>query len=119
MFIRSPFNYPTWGFRSAFEELDRMRREMDRLFEGFGIEISVDRNRITIRGEKKTEKEKKDHGYYHMERHYGAFHRSIPLPLEVESDKVDAEFNNGVLTVSLPKSAATRERTRKIPVRTK
>ena len=36
MFIRRPMDYPGWGFRSAFEELDRMRRDMDRLFEGFG-----------------------------------------------------------------------------------
>jgi HSP20 family protein len=74
------------------------------------IEISVDRNRIILRGEKKSKVEEKSHGFYHTERCYGSFRRSIPLPWEVETDRVDAQFNSGVLTVSVPKSAAARIR---------
>jgi HSP20 family protein len=82
------------------------------------IDISVTDDRVTIRGEKKKHEEKKEKGYYTLERSYGSFQRSFYLPCEVESDRVDASFKDGVLTVKLPKSAAARERIRKIPVRT-
>ncbi len=122
---REGYSLSTWdAFSPRWPQMDVKETDDDILItaelpgvDKEDIEISIDQNRITIRGEKKTETEKKGHNYYHMERHYGAFHRSIPLPWEVKSDKVDAEFNSGVLTVSLPKSAAARERMRKIPVR--
>jgi len=82
------------------------------------IGVSVTDDRITIRGEKKAQEEKKERGYYKLERSYGSFQRSLYLPCEVESDRVDASFKDGVLTVTLPKSAAAREQIRKIPVRT-
>ena len=82
------------------------------------IDVSVTDDRITIRGEKKAQEEKKERGYYKLERSYGSFQRSFYLPCEVDSDRVDASFKGGVLTVKLPKSAAARERIKKIPVRT-
>jgi len=82
------------------------------------IDVSVTDDRVTIRGEKKEEEEKKEKDYFRLERSYGTFQRSFSLPCEVESDKVDASFKDGVLTVKLPKSAAARERIKKIPVRT-
>lgn len=82
------------------------------------IDVSVTGERVTIRGEKKEEEEKKGRGYYALERSYGSFQRSFHLPCEVESDKVDATFKDGVLTLKLPKSAAARERVKRIPVRT-
>jgi HSP20 family protein len=81
------------------------------------IDVSVTDDRITIRGEKKEQEEKKGRDYYSLERSYGSFQRSFYLPCEVESDRVDASFKDGVLTVKLPKSAAARERIKKIPVR--
>jgi HSP20 family protein len=69
------------------------------------IDISVHGNTLTISGEKKAEEEKKEKGYYHLERSYGSFRREIGLPSEVESDKVEASCKNGVLTINLPKSA--------------
>ena len=82
------------------------------------IDVSVTDDRITIRGEKKEQEEKMERGYYTLERSYGSFQRSFYLPCEVDSDRVDASFKGGVLTVKLPKSAAVRERIKKIPVRT-
>jgi len=82
------------------------------------IEISLTSDALTIKGEKKAEKEDKGKGYYHMERSYGAFSRTIPLPAEVDSSKVDAKFKKGILTVALPKTEKAQKQTKKIPVKT-
>lgn len=68
------------------------------------IDISVHGNTLTISGEKKAEEEKKEKGYYHLERSYGSFRRELSLPGDVDPDKVEASCKNGVLTVTLPKS---------------
>jgi HSP20 family protein len=81
------------------------------------IDVSVTDNRITIQGEKMAEDEKKERGYYKLERNYGSFQRSLTLPCEVISGQVDASFKNGILTIKLPKSAAAREERKKIQVR--
>lgn len=81
------------------------------------IDISLTRDAMTIRGEKKEEKEQKGKDYYRMERSYGSFSRTIPLPVEVETDKIEAKLKKGVLTVTLPKSARAVEETRKISVK--
>jgi HSP20 family protein len=72
------------------------------------INISVHGNTLTISGEKKAEEEKKEKGYYHLERSYGSFRRDLTLPTEVDADKVDAVCKNGVLTVTLPKAEKTK-----------
>jgi HSP20 family protein len=82
------------------------------------VEVSLNRDRLTISGEKKQETEDKGENYYRMERSYGAFKRSIPLTTEVEADKVEASFKNGVLTVTLPKTAEAQRQTKRIPVKT-
>ncbi len=58
---------------------------------------------LTIRGEKKSEKEEKNRNYYHRESWSGEFLRKVVLPEEVDSEKADAELKNGVLRLSLPK----------------
>jgi HSP20 family protein len=68
------------------------------------IDISVHGNTLTISGEKKAEEEKKEKGYYHLERSYGSFRRELSLPGDVDPDKIEAACKNGVLTVTLPKS---------------
>jgi HSP20 family protein len=78
------------------------------------VEVLVDEDVLTIRGEKKAETEDKERRF--SERYYGRFERVIPLPFEVEQDKVAASFNNGVLTVTLPKSAKAQEKAKRIPV---
>ena len=67
------------------------------------IELSVEGNSLTIRGEKKESSEKKEENYYHTERYYGSFCRVVALPSEVNTEKVTADFDNGVLAVTLPK----------------
>src|SRR5512137_57634 len=82
------------------------------------IDLSISGDALTIRGEKKEEKEDKNRNYYYSERSYGAFLRSIPLPRQVETDKVSASFKKGVLTITLPKTADAMESTKKIDVKT-
>lgn len=82
------------------------------------IDISVTRKDITIKGEKKEEKEDKgDEGYSRMERSFGSFHRTIGFTTEVDTDKVDAKFKNGVLTITLPKTPEAVKETKKIAIK--
>ncbi len=82
------------------------------------IDLSISGDTLTIRGEKKEEKEDKDKNYYYSERSYGMFTRSIPLARQIETDKVSASFKKGVLTITLPKAAGFAESTKKIEVKT-
>jgi HSP20 family protein len=78
------------------------------------VEVLVDEDVLTIRGEKKAETEDKERRV--SERTYGRFERVIPLPFAVEQDKIAASFNNGVLTVTLPKSEKAQEKAKRIPI---
>ena len=135
-------------------EFDRIRREMDRLWDSFlegrpmrraedgrewlpsidvsetknelvikaelpgldpkDIDISMNNGYLTIKGEKKHEKEEKDENYHLIERSYGSFTRSVRLPREVQNDKITASFKNGVLRVTLPKSEEAKKKEIKI-----
>jgi HSP20 family protein len=81
------------------------------------IDLSLQNDMLTIKGEKKEEKEDKGKDYYRMERSYGSFIRTIPLPVEVETDKVEAKFKKGVLSITLPKTAKAVAETKKIAVK--
>lgn len=74
------------------------------------VEVSLSHDVLTISGEKKAEKEDKGENYYRMERSYGSFQRAIQLPAEVNTDKVEAIFKNGILNITLPKTAAAQHR---------
>ena len=80
------------------------------------IEVTLTDNVLSIRGERKLEKEEKERGYTYTERSYGSFERRIPLDVEVLSDKVSASFKNGVLTVTLPKSPTAQGRVKHIAI---
>jgi len=80
------------------------------------IDISLSEGALTVKGEKKQEKEEKEENYRLIERRYGTFTRSILLPQEVESDKISASYKNGVLTVVLPKSKEAKKKEIKIKV---
>lgn len=67
------------------------------------LDITVTGNTLTIKGEVKEEAEEKKGGYHYRERRYGAFQRSVTLPVDVEADKAEATFEDGVLTLRLPK----------------
>lgn len=81
------------------------------------IQVSVDGDLLTVKGEKKRETETKKEDYYFSERTYGAFSRSLRLPVEVKADKVTANLNNGVLEVHLPKAEEAKRRHADIPVK--
>lgn len=81
------------------------------------IDVSLSRDSLTIKGEKKEEKEEKGKDYYRMERSFGSFSRTIPLPAEVNVDKVKAEFKKGLLTVTLPKTEKALKEKKKITVK--
>jgi HSP20 family protein len=83
------------------------------------IEIAVDPRYVTISGEKKIESHKESKGSTYYECSYGSFSRKIPLPFEVNLEKVDATFNKGLLQITLEKADAIRTQTRKIPIKTK
>jgi HSP20 family protein len=82
------------------------------------IDVGLSQDALTISGVKRQEKEEKGQNYVHTERSYGSFRRSIPLPSEVDVNKVDAVYRNGVLTVTLPR-AATAPARKKIAVKAK
>lgn len=69
------------------------------------IDVSVVDNTLTIKGERKAEHEVKEEEYYCSERCYGSFFRSITLPVAVDSEHIEATYENGVLEVTLPKAA--------------
>ena len=81
------------------------------------VEVLLAEGVLTIRGEKKSETEDKDRHY--SERYYGRFERRVALPGEVDEDKVQASFKNGILTVTMPKSAKAQEHVKRIPLNSK
>jgi HSP20 family protein len=81
------------------------------------IEVNVASGGITIKGEKKEETEEKKKDYYVSERRYGAFERYFALPEGVDANKIEATFKNGVLKVTLPKTAEAQKPAKKIEVK--
>jgi HSP20 family protein len=149
----------TWRpFREVapFSDFERMRREMDRLWESFyegglrkragetgewlpsldvaetkneivvkaevpgmdpkDIDISLSDGVLTIKGEKKQDREEKEEDYHLIERSYGTFTRSVQLPKGVQGNKVSASYKDGVLKVTLPKSEEAKKKEVKIKV---
>jgi HSP20 family protein len=85
------------------------------------VQVEFEDDTLTLRGEK-TEERKEGNGgkkFHLYERTYGAFRRSFTLPRVVNGEKVSAEFKNGILTVTLPKTAQAKARGRTIPIATK
>jgi HSP20 family protein len=80
------------------------------------IDITVENFVLTIKGEKKAASDVKDDQYHHIERRYGAFSRSFSLPQTVDSNRVSAEYKNGVLTVRLPLREEAKPRSIKVDV---
>jgi len=81
------------------------------------IHIDVHEDTMTIRGEKKTEREEKGKTYFFSERSFGAFERSFRLPANAQADKIAANFKDGVLSVHIPKAGPPPEKTRRIEIK--
>jgi len=80
------------------------------------VELTLRDNAIVLSGEKRQEHQQGEGGRRWSERSYGRFERIIPLPEEVDADKVEARFRNGVLKVTLPKNPKAQDKTRKIDI---
>ena len=83
------------------------------------VSVTLSDDVLTIKGEKKAEREEKKKDYYLSERSYGTMQRSFQLPEGVDADKITAKFEKGVLSIALPKSKEAKAKERKIAVTTK
>ncbi len=80
------------------------------------LDVRVENNMLTIRGERKFEQKVNEDNYLRIERTYGSFNRSFGLPNTVNSEAIKAEYKNGVLTVTLPKRAESKPKQVKVNV---
>jgi len=81
------------------------------------VKITMQDNILTIRGEKKQEKESKESSYHRIERSYGAFQRSFTLPTTVKSDRIEATYKDGILTITLPKAEEAKPKQIEVKVK--
>ncbi|MFP4588275.1 MAG: Hsp20/alpha crystallin family protein [Desulfohalobiaceae bacterium] len=108
-FMRTPFefgqvgnmDYPALNISEDDKEIT-VQAELPGM-ESKDVDVSLQNNNLVIQGEKKFEDEDKSDNYHRIERAYGSFYRSIPLPVKVDEDNIKANFKNGVLHISLPK----------------
>lgn len=142
MIYRRLFNVPTWRFRSPYEELHRMRQQLDQMFDesphrgvsagvyplvnltedrdnyyvraelpgvkGDELDIQVTGKNLAISGERKIAAEEEGARYHRREREAGTFSRMIGLPGEVNTDKVDAKLENGILNIVVSKAEVAK-----------
>lgn len=80
------------------------------------IDVQVNGNQLTISGERKEEKEEKGETFHRIERRAGRFSRCVTLPCAVQEDKIDAQYKDGVLSITMPKTAESK--TRHIEIKT-
>jgi HSP20 family protein len=74
------------------------------------VDIKIENNTLTIHGERKLEKETREENYHRIERSYGSFYRSFTLPNHIDQDKIQAEHENGVLKIIMPKKPELQPR---------
>jgi len=147
MIYRSAFGLPGWNIRDAFEELNRMRRQMDQLFDSMSpgtqaahrsgvfpalnltedkdnyyiraelpgmsadeLEIEATGKKLSISGQRQIQSAGQNAKYHRRERESGRFSRVINVPGDIESAKVGASLDNGILTVILPKAEVAKPR---------
>jgi HSP20 family protein len=111
----------SWGRAPAVDIVDKEKlyeivAELPGMDES-NIDVKFSDGTLTIKGEKKEEKEEKKKDYYLSERHFGSFQRSFHVPNGVDADKIEANFKNGVLTVTLPKTAEAAKSEKTIAIK--
>ncbi|MEY3960858.1 MAG: hypothetical protein RIR14_1512 [Pseudomonadota bacterium] len=122
---RSPYVAPSWpDLGMEIPAVDLIERndgyELQAELPGLAhdqIEVKLSDGLMTIKGEKSAERSEDADDYHVRERSFGSFQRSFRVPASVDTARIDARFENGVLKVSLPKSAAARQQERKIEVK--
>ncbi len=97
----------------AYEIISQLPGEMDEK----NVEVRFADGVLTIKGEKREEREEKKKGYYMRERSFGSFERTFQVPEGIDTDKIKASFRKGVLAVTLPKTAEARRSEKKIAVK--
>ena len=125
-FFRLPFGevFPHWTTDEAHMPLDIYSTD-DHLVvrvslpgvKSEDVEITFTGNTLTLKGESKMDREVNEDNYMLREHHYGAFSRTITLPSGLQTDKAEASYQNGVLTISIPKSEEVRPKSLKINVK--
>lgn len=124
-FRRSPFSLePFWQRESNAPAVDVVETDKDYEIRADlpgidekDIEVQLANGNLTIRGEKKQEKEEKKEDYYLSERQFGFFQRIFTVPAGVDTDKIEADFKKGVLTITLPKKPEAQQPAKKIDVK--
>lgn len=115
------FEWP-WGSDEAKSDMVETDKAIEVSIELPGmemkdIEVTVNDDMLTVKGEKKIERQVEKKGYYLSERSYGAIHRTIPLPPGVDGEKAQASFKNGVLTIKLPQTPEAQAKIKRIDVK--
>jgi HSP20 family protein len=110
----------SWATRPAVDVRDRetlyeLTAELPGLSEG-DVKLSLSDGVLTIRGEKREDRNEEDRGYYLSERRFGSFQRALRLPEDIDPDKIEAKFKNGVLTVKMPKVPESAAKTKRIEI---
>jgi len=82
------------------------------------VQVSINRNLLTVQGKKETEREEQDATYHCIERCHGSFQRTLELPFEVDAEKAKARFKKGVLRILLPKPVGSQAEVRQLPIQT-
>jgi len=81
------------------------------------VKVDIADNAVVIRGERKSEREENEKGYYRSERSYGSFYRRIPLPSGVNAEEANADFRNGVLEITMPATQRAEDSHRQIEIK--
>ena len=120
---------PSWPFeegRGKVPAVDVCEREKEYEItaelpgmDASNVDVKLANGVLTIKGEKKEEKEEKEKDYYMSERRFGSFQRSVQLPEGIDEDKIQANFEKGVLTITLPKGAEAQKPEKKISIAAK
>ena len=131
-FFRRPFPFcgPPWWPRLRATEMEEVVPSVDMFREGDDVvvkvelpglkkeevEVNLTEDTLTISGEKKKERKVEKKDYYRMERSYGSFSRSVPLPPNVQTEKARAQFRDGVLEIRIPGAEEAGKKSRKVTV---
>jgi len=126
-FWRAPFRMPNWTRSVAWPSMPAVDfTDTEKSYEVIAelpgideknVEVKVANGVLTIKGEKQEDKEEKNKDYYVRERNFGSFERAFQVPNGVDTDKVEASFKKGVLTVTMPKKPEAQKTVKKIDVK--